>query len=286
MLRYRLLFGILMTALFTGIVVFDGWLDGSLTASPADNSRVQGTLLAVLLAVILSLGGIELARLAAAKGLIVLNPAATVGVALLSTAWYWPQVVPIITQSLCILLVVAFVLAALLLQQHARFGSAGTLGNCGISCFSMLYLGLLGAFALGIRIDIGLWPFLMYIFAVKSSDTGAYTFGKLFGRHKLAPRISPKKTWEGLAGAVVVASATSLAFAAGFGIMKIWLAPVFGGCMAVIGQWSDLAESMLKRDAQQKDSSNRVPGFGGILDVVDSPLFTAPSAYIFFRLMA
>jgi phosphatidate cytidylyltransferase len=286
MLRYRLLFGILMTALFLGIVLFDGWLDGSLTASPADNSRVQGTLLAVLLAVILSLGGIEMARLAAAKGLIVLNPATTVGLALLSTAWYWPQVVPIITLSLFILLVAAFVLAGLLVQQHVRFGVSGTLGNCGISCFSMLYLGLLGAFVLGIRIDIGLWPVLMYIFTVKSSDTGAYTFGKLFGRHKLAPEISPKKTWEGLAGAVVVACAVSLAFAVGLGIMKVWLAPVFGGCMAVIGQLSDLAESMLKRDAQQKDSSNRVPGFGGILDVVDSPLFAAPSAYIFFRLMA
>jgi phosphatidate cytidylyltransferase len=275
-----------MTALFLGIVLFDGWLDGSLTASPADNSRVQGTLLAVLLAVILSLGGIEMARLAAAKGLIVLNPATTVGLALLSTAWYWPQVVPIITLSLFILLVAAFVLAGLLVQQHVRFGVSGTLGNCGISCFSMLYLGLLGAFVLGIRIDIGLWPVLMYIFTVKSSDTGAYTFGKLFGRHKLAPEISPKKTWEGLAGAVVVACAVSLAFAVGLGIMKVWLAPVFGGCMAVIGQLSDLAESMLKRDAQQKDSSNRVPGFGGILDVVDSPLFAAPFAYIFFRLVA
>jgi len=68
--------------------------------------------------------------------------------------------------------------------------------------------------------------------------------------------------------------------------MKVWLAPVFGGCMAVAGQLSDLAESMLKRDAQQKDSANRVPGFGGILDVIDSPLFAAPSAYVFFRLVA
>lgn len=286
MLKHRLLFGILMTVLFSGIVIFDGWIDGSLTNSAADNSRVQGTLLAILLAVILSLGGIELAGLAAAKGLIVLNPATTIGLALLGTAWYWPLVVPIITQGLWIMLIVACVLAGLLLQQNGRFGTAGTLGNCGISCFSMLYLGLLGAFVLGIRIDIGLWPFLMYIFTVKSSDTGAYTFGKLFGRHKLAPRISPKKTWEGLAGAALVAGAVSLAFAGSFGIMKAWPALAFGGCMAVIGQLSDLAESMLKRDAQQKDSSNRVPGFGGILDVVDSPLFAAPSAYIFFRLVA
>jgi phosphatidate cytidylyltransferase len=274
----------LMTILFSGIVIFDGWLDGSLTVSPADNRRVQATLLAGLLAVVLSLGGIEFGRLAAAKGLVVLNPVSAVGLVLLSTAWYWPQVLPI-TQGLYLLLVTAFALAGLLLQQHGRFGVPGTLGNCGISCFSMLYLGLLGAFVLGIRIDIGLWPVLMYIFAVKSSDTGAYTFGKLFGKHKLAPHVSPKKTWEGLVGAIVVAGAVSLAFAVGFGIMDAWLALVFGGFMAVVGQLSDLAESMLKRDAQQKDSSNRVPGFGGILDVVDSPLFAAPFAYLFFRLL-
>jgi phosphatidate cytidylyltransferase len=286
MLKHRLFFGVLMTVLFAGIAIFDGWLDGSLTASAADDSRIQGTLVAILVALVLTLAGIELAALAAARGLMVLNPTAAIGLALLSTTWYWPQVVPIITQGLYVPLIMAFILAGLLLQQRTRFGIAGTLGNCGISCFSMLYLGLLGAFVVGIRIDIGLWPFLMYVFTVKSSDTGAYTFGKLFGRHKLAPRISPKKTWEGLGGAVLVAWAVSLAFAGGFGIMKAWPALAFGGCMAVIGQLSDLAESMLKRDAQQKDSSNRVPGFGGILDVVDSPLFAAPFAYIFFRLVA
>ena len=150
----------------------------------------------------------------------------------------------------------------------------------------MLYLGLLGAFVLGIRIDGGPWAILTFIFVVKCSDIGAYTFGKLFGRHKLSPRVSPKKTWEGLAGAIVVAAAVSVVFAAIVGIMRLWLAPIFGVCMAVIGQWSDLAESMLKRDAQQKYSSNRVPGFGGILDVVDSLLFAAPAAYVFLRLAA
>jgi phosphatidate cytidylyltransferase len=285
MLKNRLLFGILMTVLFAGIVVLDGWLDGALTPTPVDNTAVQGTLLAILLAATLSGGGLELARLAAARGLVVLNPVTTVGLILISTAWYWPQLIPI-AQGPYLSLVLAAVLAGLLVLQNARFGVTGSLANCGISCFTLLYLGLLGAFVLAIRIHIGLWPVLMYIFVVKTSDTGAYTTGKLFGRHKLAPRVSPGKTWEGLAGAVVVAIAVSLAFVLGFGIMKVWLAPVFGACMAVIGQLSDLAESILKRDAQQKDSSNRVPGFGGILDVIDSPLFAAPSAYLFFRLVA
>ena len=97
--------------------------------------------------------------------------------------------------------------------------------------------------------------------------------------------MSPGKTWEGLGGAVVVAAAVSIAFAVVFGIMGVGPALLYGICMAVIGQLSDLAESMLKSDAQMKDSSNRVPGFGGILDVIDSPLFAAPFAYLFFRMV-
>ena len=285
MLRYRLLFGTLMTILLAGLVVLDGWLDGSLTASTADNRRVQATLLMALLVVPLGLGGIELSRLAAGKGLAVLNPVTAIGLVLVATTWYWPQFIHI-SQGMYLLLALAFVLAAMFLQQHFQLGNDGALGNCGISCFSLLYLGLLGAFVLGIRIDGGPWAFLTFIFVVKSSDIGAYTFGKLFGKHRLSPRVSPRKTWEGLAGAAVIAALVSIAFALVFGIMKVWVAPIFGACMAVIGQLSDLAESMLKRDAQQKDSSNRVPGFGGILDVIDSLLFAAPVAYVFFRLTA
>jgi len=285
MLKHRLLFGTLMIILLVGLAVFDGWLDGSLTASTADNSRVQATLLAAVLVVTLSLGGIELSNLAAGKGLVVLNPIAAIGLVLVATTWYWPQFIQV-SQGMYLLLVLAFMLAGMFLQQHFRLGNDGALSNCGISCFSVLYLGLSGAFVLGIRIDEGPWAVLMFISVVKSSDIGAYTFGKLFGQHKLSPRVSPKKTWEGLIGAAVVAMIVSIAFALVFGIMKVWVAPVFGACMAVIGQLSDLAESMLKRDAQQKDSSNRVPGFGGILDVIDSLLFAAPVAYVFFRLAA
>ncbi len=285
MLKYRLLFGTLMTILLVGLVVFDGWLDGSLTASISDNRHVQATLLMAVLVVPLVLGGIELSRLAAGKGLTVLNPVTAVGLVLVGTAWYWPQLIHI-SEGMYLLLALAFVLAAMFLQQHFQHGNDGALANCGISCFSLLYLGLLGAFVLGIRIDEGPWAVLMFIFVVKSSDIGAYTLGKLFGKHKLSPRVSPKKTWEGLAGAIIAAMIVSIAFTLVFGIMQVWAAPIFGACMAVIGQLSDLAESMLKRDAQQKDSSNRVPGFGGILDVIDSLLFAAPVAYAFFRLTA
>jgi phosphatidate cytidylyltransferase len=215
---------------------------------------------------------------------VILNPACTIGLILLSTTWYWPRLAGV-PQGVYLPVATALALAGVLIQQQARFGVNGVLANAGASCFALLYLGLLGSFVLGIRIDAGLWEFLAFMFVVKASDIGAYTFGRLFGRHKLAPRVSPGKTWEGLGGAVTFAVVVSLAFALAFDILGVWLAPVFGAVMAVVGQLSDLVESMLKRDAQQKDSSNRVPGFGGILDVIDSPLFAAPCAYLFFAIV-
>ena len=274
-----------MTVACTGIVMVDGWWDGSLTAATADDRSVQATLVALLAAAVLGLGCVELSRLAKGKGLIVLNPASAIGVMLLATAWYWPQVLPV-TRGAYVVGVIVVALLAVFLQQYLRFGTNGVLNNCGISCFTMIYLGLLGAFVLGVRIEFGLWEMFAVICVVKASDIGAYTFGRIFGKHKLSPRVSPGKTWEGMGGAMLAGMALSFAFARGFGIMSAWPALVFGACLAVVGQLSDLVESMLKRDAGQKDSAACVPGFGGILDVIDSPLFATPFAYVFFKLVA
>ena len=125
----------------------------------------------------------------------------------------------------------------------------------------------------------------MFVFVVKSADIGAYTAGRLFGRHKFSPNISPGKTWEGMAGAVIAAIIVAVLFAAFFDIMSPALAAAFGLLFAFIGQLGDLSESMIKRDVQQKDSANTVPGFGGILDIIDSLLLAAPCAYLFFLLL-
>jgi len=273
-----------MTVACTGIVLLDGWLDGSLTASTADDRAVQARVVALLVAAALGLGCVELSRLAAGKGLIVLNPACAIGVILLATTWYWPQIVPVARGSY-VLGVMVLALLGLFLQQYLRFGTTGVLNNCGISCFTMIYLGLLGAFVLAVRIEFGLWEMFMVICVVKASDIGAYTFGRIFGKHKLAPQVSPGKTWEGMAGAMLAGMVLSFVFARSFGIMPTWPALVFGVCLAVVGQLGDLVESMLKRDAGRKDSSSCVPGFGGILDVIDSPLFATPFAYVFFKLL-
>ncbi|MEN6575259.1 MAG: hypothetical protein ABFD90_02865, partial [Phycisphaerales bacterium] len=163
MLKHRLLFGSLMTVVFSGFVLLDGWLDGSITTSTADDRQVQATLLALVVTCVVSLGGLELAGLAAAKGLVVLNPACAIGLILLSTAWYGARLISL-PQGTYLPLATALTLATMLWQQHARFGTAGVLANCGISCFSLLYLGLLGSFILGIRIDGGPWEFLVFVF--------------------------------------------------------------------------------------------------------------------------
>jgi phosphatidate cytidylyltransferase len=281
MLKHRLLFGTLMTVLFTGLVIFDGWIDGTLTASAADDKSVQGTGLCILIALLAIPALLELSKLAKAKNLKIFAPLSIIASILFATSWYWPQLIEI-SLAAYIFFLSAFLMAALLLYQYARYGTSSVLANCGANYFSVIYLGLLSAFVLAIRLDFGPWVLLMFIFVIKSADIGAYSIGRLFGKHKFSPKISPGKTWEGMAGAAATAAIVAFIFAAGCDIMAWWLAIIFGVCFAFIGQISDLAESMIKRDAEQKDSANSVPGFGGILDIIDSLLLAAPLAYLFF----
>jgi phosphatidate cytidylyltransferase len=282
MLKYRLIFGTLMTIAFIGIVLLNGYFDGYLTGSPAYDKPFRGTLVVILVALLMVPALFELSKLAGAKGVKILLPCSLPAAVLVSTSYYWPFFV--FTFDIFTLFL-AFTLMACFLYQRVWYGLSGVFANCGAACFSIIYLGLLGAFAPATYVDFGPWHLLMLIFVVKCSDIGAYTAGRLFGEHKFSPVISPKKTWEGMAGAVVLAALVAVAFAVFCDIMSWQLAIVFGVVFAFIGQLGDLAESMLKRDAETKDSSNSVPGFGGILDVVDSVLITAPFGYLFFSLL-
>ncbi|MDA0324194.1 MAG: phosphatidate cytidylyltransferase [Verrucomicrobia bacterium] len=125
---------------------------------------------------------------------------------------------------------------------------------------------------------------LIYAVAVtKFTDVGAYIAGKLFGRHKMSPVISPKKTWEGLAGGLVLALVTSLSLVHFFpevlGCFRGVHAWVLGLGLAGASVIGDLGESVVKRDAQVKDSGHFLPGIGGALDLVDSLLFSLPVFY-------
>ena len=281
MLKHRLILGTLMTVFFVVVVILGGWFDGSLTASADDDKPVQGTILCIFIAALIFPTQFELSKLAAAKGLKIFTPVSITASVLFATTWYWPQLIEIEAASY-LLFLSAFTLLGLLLYQYTRYGTLAVLANCGANYFSIIYLGLFSAFVSAVRIDFGPWALLMFVFVVKSADIGAYTIGRLLGKHKFSPQLSPGKTWEGMAGGVATAVIVAVSFAVSCDIMSLPAAVFFGCCFAFIGQFGDLAESMLKRDAEQKDSANTVPGFGGILDVIDSPLIAAPFAYLFF----
>jgi phosphatidate cytidylyltransferase len=128
---------------------------------------------------------------------------------------------------------------------------------------------------------------LYFILITKFSDTGAYAVGSLIGRHKMIPRISPGKTWEGFAGALVVSAGASLWFTyvfrdklVGMNAVHALILGLLLGLAAVVG---DLIESIFKREAGVKDSGGVFPGIGGILDLLDSLLFNAPIMYLYLR---
>ena len=283
MLKHRLFFGILMSVLFIAVVIFDGWMDDSLTAGRPDDKPIQGTVFCLLIALLAIPAQLELSKLAAAKKLKIFVPVSIIASILFATNAYVLQFTEIRPETYLVFLS-AFVLFALLLYQYIFYNNSGVLANCGASYFSILYLGLLSSFCVSMRLEFGTWPLLMFIFVVKSADIGAYAIGSMFGSRKFSPKISPGKTWEGMGGAVAFAIIVAIGFAVSCDIMSWWFAIIFGLCLAFIGQIGDLVESMIKRDAEQKDSANKVPGFGGILDIIDSPLVAAPFGYLFFIL--
>lgn len=289
MLKHRLLFGTLMIVVFVGLVLLDGWLDGSLTEvvpGMPHEMPLQATLFTLLIVLLTIPAQFELGNLIKQTGAHLFKSVTIPASVLIATAFYWAQ----LFDSQCfftawLLFVPAFSFLALFLAQALKFGTDGTIRNISASFFSIVYLGMFCMFILGIRVMWGPWVLLFFIVTIKSSDIGAYTFGRLFGKHKLCPRISPGKTWEGLAGAAAVAAGVSFGFSSVCGIMGGLQAAAFGAVFGVLGQMGDLVESMIKRDAATKDSSSRIPGFGGLLDVIDSPLATAPAAYLVFMFL-
>jgi phosphatidate cytidylyltransferase len=152
-------------------------------------------------------------------------------------------------------------------------------------------LGLMAGFLLAIRREHEVWILGWIILIVKACDIGAYFTGKAIGTHKLIPWLSPGKTWEGLWGGVALSVVVSL--------LGLWMIDArtdyrvpgllwgvaLGVVLAITGQVGDLLESLLKRDAGKKDSGHSIPGFGGVLDVLDSPLLAAPVAFWWLRAM-
>jgi phosphatidate cytidylyltransferase len=159
--------------------------------------------------------------------------------------------------------------------------------------FGVTYTALLAGYLVGVRMtpDTAATPLLAaklltsFFAMVMMTDTGAYYTGRSVGRRKLAPRVSPGKTIEGSVGGFVAAALAGLICKLiFFSAMPVWHALALGAVIGVVGQVGDLAESLLKRGAEVKDSGNIFPGHGGMLDRVDSILFCAPIIYYYSRL--
>lgn len=184
---------------------------------------------------------------------------------------------------------ILFVLGLCIRQFLSRSNTAGILA-ISTTLFGLMYVAWLLNFIQKINFFPGIngrYYVLFFILVTKFSDLGAYVTGSLIGRHKMIPRISPGKTWEGFAGAILIATAASLTFAywagpnlAGMSPLHAIILGVLLSATAVIG---DLIESLFKREAGVKDSGRLFPGIGGILDLLDSLLFNAPLMYLYLR---
>lgn len=161
------------------------------------------------------------------------------------------------------------------LEQSLRDGA--------MTLFGVLYLGLtLGTLSMTRLLPLGEWLIFFLLLVTWASDTGAYLVGTLYGRHRLAPTISPKKTVEGLVGGLIAAIIAGYA-------ARWWFLPELSGLdclilatlLTIAGLWGDLTESAMKRSVGMKDSGGILPGHGGMLDRLDSLLFTAPVFYYY-----
>jgi len=198
-----------------------------------------------------------------------------------ATAGTWPM----LALALTVLLVFG--------GEMYRFQKPGGAAlNVAMAVLAIVYVGLMFGLLAQLRVRWGLPGLISLIVVVKAGDIGAYTVGRLVGRHKMAPWLSPGKTTEGAIGALT------------FGVLAAWITFVwvmppmegtaqqtawwgwllFGLLVATAGMVGDLAESLMKREAGRKDSSTWLPGFGGVLDIVDSILLAAPVAWFCWAL--
>ncbi len=152
------------------------------------------------------------------------------------------------------------------------------------SVFTAVYVPFLASFvALISAYTPTPWPLVFFIVVVVCNDLGGWMAGVLFGKHPMAPKLSPKKSWEGFAGSVALCLVAGVI---GTFVMDIpwWWALVMAVVGAVIGTLGDLTESLIKRDVGLKDMSGILPGHGGIMDRVDSILFAAPAFFLIYTL--
>jgi phosphatidate cytidylyltransferase len=173
-----------------------------------------------------------------------------------------------------------------------RRGVAGYVKNATAAVFTLIYVPFLGSFvtlllaeggttpSLGLAADDGVRGILAFILLTIASDTGGYVAGVIFGRHQMAPVISPKKSWEGLAGSMIGCAAAGIALVHYLLGGPWWVGLLLGLVAASMATLGDLCESVMKRDLGVKEMSQIVPGHGGLMDRLDSLLATIAPVWL------
>jgi len=170
-----------------------------------------------------------------------------------------------------------------LVRPTARASARTVILDLLAGAFVMVYIAFMAGFTVLLTAQPGgQWWTLAFLIVVVCVDTGAYASGLAFGKHPMAPNISPKKTWEGFAGSVVAAVLAGILLAIFMLQQPWWVGIVLGLTMVVTATMGDLAESLIKRDLGIKDISTFLPGHGGFLDRLDSSLLSGSAAYALF----
>lgn len=278
-LKHRLLLGPILIALLVLAIWLDQWLQESRAAPPG----------LVLLPVMLLAGigaGVELVQVFRAESVVTSRGIVCGSIVLgMLVSSFTPGELPGVSGIAVACSAAAVVLLVSLVFHSRGHNVQGVIASASATLLSFVYVGLMGGFVLLLRKEFNAWALLAVLLITKSMDIGAYFTGRAIGRHKLIPWLSPGKTWEGLVGGVATSACVggaAAAFSETAGIhfpVLWWHGLIFGALLGLIGQAGDLLASLLKRDAGVKDYSQRLPGFGGVLDVIDSPLLVAPAAY-------
>lgn len=240
----------------------------------------EGTLLLALIAAVLAFS--EYCAIARALGVWVPGGIGGAAVVLVCYAlWRSDNFVHVILMS-------AFIVVGAISVARGR-PAPGVLADASATLFAPLYLGLpLGALA-AVRLDSGgggREAVMLLLVVIVISDSAQFYTGRALGRRPLAPTISPKKTVEGAIGGMVFGTLAMSVGGHWVFTSPVWMLALLGAAISMLGIVGDLFESLLKRSAGVKDSSNLIPGHGGVLDRIDSWLFAAPVYYMFVRFVA
>jgi phosphatidate cytidylyltransferase len=292
-LKHRLTLGPILILAIAFFAWLDEWVDSLSTPDWLPYHRdtlPPGVIAFVVLLLLSALGAREVARILRAKG----DPVGT-GIAIVAAlvGMCWVGLMPFGVSGGVGLAVgvssvaLVFVSGLLYAIRHRAIDGAIRVGS-GV-LFIHVYMGLMLGFLVLIRRDESIWVLIWVLACVKSCDIGAFFTGTTIGKHKLIPWLSPGKTWEGLIGGMLTSALIGglgawMLIGADINHPGVLLGAIMGFIFGGLGQMGDLTASLMKRDAQIKDSGTSLPGFGGVLDIIDSPVFVAPFAFWLLRL--